>query len=180
MTQGWSWQVAHLAMVSWWNDVGAAGISLMLGAGSTEGRGCPYCSEPTLLLSLPLCTKATRIKSLQVKLEDDTGVGGRAGGKTRPGEHHGQRGRERSVQSWGAKPAAQASCRSAPSGGCSAPLGHGAVMRASAAMGQVAWEVTGRAETPGEPGLGGGDGDRCLLNLDPTDEKKKKKGRLQI
>lgn len=36
------------------------------------------------------------------------------------------------------------------------------------------WEVTGRAETPGEPGLGGGDGDRCLLNLDPTDEKKKK------
>lgn len=43
------------------------------------------------------------------------------------------------------------------------------------------WEVTGRAETPGEPGLGGGDGDRCLLNLDPTDEKKNKKiCRLQI
>lgn len=153
---------------------GAAGISLVPGAGSTEGTGCPCCSEPALVLSLPLCTKASRIKSLQVKLADDTWQNpargapraeGVRGVTAELGGTMGSPGQLQICTLWGLL--STPGTRRGDEGECSHGTG--------------GWEVTGRAETPGEAGLGRGDGDRCLLNLDPTDEKKKKKiCRLQI
>lgn len=69
----------------------------------------------------------------------------------------------------GTQQGAQGSCRSGGWGVLSTPG-----TRRGDSRGTGGWELTGRAETPGEPGLPGGDGGRCLLNLAPTDEKKKK------